>query len=135
MSHWCDFQSHGKFHFSLPNCDDEAALEEISSSKKTIEKILAKKCEHFAYPFGDYSRRDTGYVKKCGYKSGRTIDPGWNHMATDPYRLKVVAMIPDDASRNMLCAQLTALPNLMRYFFQKIFKRFTSIFSGNRHAF
>ena len=124
MQPWCDFQSHGRFHFSLPKCDDHKAWEEISLSKKIIEEILDKPCQHFAYPFGDYSCRETGYVKKCGYKSGRTTDPGWNDRTSDLFRLKVVAMIPDNASRNMLCAHLTGLPLLMEYFMRGVGKGF-----------
>jgi glycosyltransferase involved in cell wall biosynthesis/peptidoglycan/xylan/chitin deacetylase (PgdA/CDA1 family) len=131
MAPWCDFQSHGKFHLNLTICDDDTALEEVAGSKKAVEKMLGKKCEHFAYPFGDYSNREADYVKKCGYKSGRTTDPGWNDAASDPYRLKIVAMIPDHASRNMLCAQLTGLPHLMEYFIQRVVKALRAISNRN----
>lgn len=135
MAPLCDFQSHGRFHFSLPACDDDTAIEEIAGSKKMIEKMLGKNCEHFAYPFGDYSNREVDYVKICGYKSARTTDPGWNYATSNVYRLKIVAMIPDNASRNMLCAQLTGLPRVMEYLMHHIVKGFKSIFSDNKHAF
>jgi len=81
---------------------------------------VGKQSEHFAYPFGDYSSREAGYLKEWGYRSGRTTDPGWIDATADPYRLKVVAMVPDNASRNMLCAQLTGLPNFVETFICRI---------------
>ncbi|MFZ2630631.1 MAG: polysaccharide deacetylase family protein [Desulfosalsimonadaceae bacterium] len=128
MSPWVDFQSHGQYHFSLPACDENTMREEIAGSQKTLEKLLGKQCGHFAYPFGDYSSREAAYLKECGYRSGRTTDPGWNDRDSDPYRLKVLAMIPDNASKNMLCAQLTGLPNFAAYFIHRVMDRFKLIF-------
>jgi peptidoglycan/xylan/chitin deacetylase (PgdA/CDA1 family) len=83
MSSWVDFQCHGKYHFSLTICDNKTALEEISGSKKALEEMLGKKCDHFAFPFGDYSRREVEFLKQNGFKSGRTTDPGWNDANSD----------------------------------------------------
>jgi poly-beta-1,6-N-acetyl-D-glucosamine N-deacetylase len=115
MNPWVDFQSHGRYHFNLITCDEETAKYEIMDSKHKIEEMLGRNCEHFAYPFGDYSERDVKLVKDSGYKSGRTTDPGFNDAHSDPYRLKVIAMIPDNASKNMLCAQMSSLPSYMAY--------------------
>jgi hypothetical protein len=137
MSPWVDFQCHGKYHFSLTICDDHTAYEEISGSKKVLEELLGRRCDHFAFPFGDYSSRDVEFLKQIGFKSGRTTDPGWIHKASDPYRLKVVAMIPDNASINMLCAQLTGLPNYIGNFFKRLGIAFKSMYekcSCERHG-
>jgi peptidoglycan/xylan/chitin deacetylase (PgdA/CDA1 family) len=128
MSSWVDFQCHGKYHFSLTSCDHQTAFEEISGSKKTLEEMLGRKCDHFAFPFGDYSHREVEFLKQSGFKSGRTTDPGWNDANSDPYRLKVVAMIPDNASIHMLCAQLTGLPNYIQYFFQRMLENLKQTF-------
>ena len=128
MSPWVDFQSHGQYHFRLPACDENTMREEITGSKKTLEAMLGKHCWHFAYPFGDYSNREAVYLKECGYRSGRTTDPGWNDRDSDPYRLKVLAMIPDNASQNMLCAQLSGLPNFAAHFIHRVMDRFKLIF-------
>lgn len=37
---------------------------------------MNKKIEHVAYPNGDYSNREIEFLRKCGYKSDRTIDNG-----------------------------------------------------------
>jgi peptidoglycan/xylan/chitin deacetylase (PgdA/CDA1 family) len=122
MKYWVDFQSHGKNHTSLVNCEEEGLQEELSDSKKELSKILGKNSNHFAYPFGDYTRREKKMAMWAGYKSARTTDPGWNNFRSDPFALKVVGMVPDRASLNMLCAQLSGLPNLVSYLVKRMRK-------------
>ena len=110
MKPWIDFQSHGKNHVSLVSCEEKRLSDELAGSRKALSKILGKNCLHFAYPFGDYTRRENNLAVQCGYKSGRTTDPGWNTFRSDPFALRIVAMVPDHASLNMLCAQLSGLP-------------------------
>lgn len=123
MSAWADFQCHGKYHFSLPLCDDATAREEIAGSKKALEKMLLRPCGHFAFPFGDYSEREVVYLRAQGFMSGRTTDPGFNGIYSDPFKLKIIAMIPDHASLNMLCAQLSGLPNLAGHWVNRFLKK------------
>jgi peptidoglycan/xylan/chitin deacetylase (PgdA/CDA1 family) len=123
MEPWVDFQCHGRYHFNLTICDDDTANTEIVDSNIKLQKIINRTCAHFAYPFGDYSSRDVTLVKSSGYKSGRTVDPGINDENSDPYRLKAIAMIPDNASLHMLCAQISGLPNFFEYWLPRIIKR------------
>jgi len=123
MKHWVDFQSHGKNHISLVDCEEEILEEELSDSKKELSKILGKNSNHFAYPFGDYTRREKNLAIRAGYKSARTTDPGWNNFRSDPFALKIVGMVPDRASLNMLCAQLSGLPNLASYLVKRMRKQ------------
>jgi hypothetical protein len=46
-------------------------------------------------------------VRRTGYLSARTIEPGWVEPATDPYRLKIVP-IPDTASASRAVSQVAA---------------------------
>lgn len=123
MDPWVDFQCHGRYHLNLTICDDDTASAEIVDSRKKLKKILSRNCDHFAYPFGDYSNRDATLVRLNGYKSGRTIDPGTNNANSDLYRLKTIAMIPDNASLNMLCAQLSGLPSYVEYWLARMIKQ------------
>lgn len=110
MAQWVDFQSHSRYHLRLTTCDDEIASEEISASKTAIEELVEKPCEHFSYPFGDYNERIIAYTKENGYRSGRTTKGGWNGPGTDPFRLKLTADIPEDASISVLSAHVSGLP-------------------------
>jgi hypothetical protein len=53
--------------------------------------------DQFAYPNGDYSEREMGFVKEAGFASARTCDPGWNDARSDRFRLKGIC-IDDEAS-------------------------------------
>lgn len=121
MLTYVDFQSHSESHAVLTACTDQESLLEISESKKYLEELLNKECEHFSYPNGDYAVREIEYVKKVGYKSARTIDCGWISLDSDPYRLKIMG-IADDASINVLCAQISGIILYVKYLFRGSFK-------------
>jgi peptidoglycan/xylan/chitin deacetylase (PgdA/CDA1 family) len=114
MKDFVDFQSHTRFHPVLTTCRDDECGDEIARSKKEVEKLTAKECEHLSYPNGDYTEREIEIVKRAGYRSARTIDVGWNTINTDPYRLKITG-IDDDASINMLAAQMTGVIPYLGY--------------------
>jgi peptidoglycan/xylan/chitin deacetylase (PgdA/CDA1 family) len=116
-----DFQSHSKFHPVLTTCDDKECLKEIKESKDLLEELLNKKIEHFAYPNGDYENREIEFLKKCGYKSARTLDIGWNDANSKPFKLKAIG-IEDDACTNTLCGQIIGLFGYIRYFLHGSFK-------------
>ena len=113
MLPFADFGSHTKFHPILTKCPAPKSQDEIRNSKTYLEKILGHPIEHFCYPNGDYGQREIGYVKRSGYRSARTLDWGWNHENSDPFRLKVIEFL-DDAPINTLCGQLIGVFTLLR---------------------
>ena len=88
--------------------DEEAEEEEIAGSKAEVEELTGQPCLHFAFPNGDYGQRELDLVRRAGYLSARTIEPGWVEPASDPFRLTVVSM-PDTASASRAVAQLAAV--------------------------
>ncbi len=120
MRGFIDFQSHSCFHPILTTCTYDECKKEIVQSKDEIGKLLGEECRHFAYPNGDYTDREIELVKKAGYLSARTIDVGWNDSSTDPYRLKA-RMVTDNASTNLLDAQLSGITQFLRYFLKGSF--------------
>jgi peptidoglycan/xylan/chitin deacetylase (PgdA/CDA1 family) len=109
-----DFQSHGRYHFSLLTLDDEELTKDLFDSKARIEALKGQWSDHFSFPHGDYGKREIDQVRECGYRTARTTEPGWNTMRTDPYRLRIVADVPGSASVNELCAHLTGIPRLLK---------------------
>ena len=109
-----DFQSHSKFHPVLTRCDDEECWSEMEHSKVALEKMLDKEVDHFSYPNGDYKEREMQYAEKCGYRSCRSVDLGWNDIHTDPNRLKAMG-IEDDANINTLVGQITGFYGYLRF--------------------
>ena len=121
MMPYVDFQSHSRFHPVLTTCDDVECLEEIKESKEALENLLNKTIEHIAYPNGDYSHREIEFVKKCGYKSARALDIGWNDVNSNPFKLKAMG-IEDNACINILCGQVCGLFGYLRFLRHRSFR-------------
>lgn len=83
-----DFQSHTLYHPILPECDDEEAYQEIAHSKELLETCYGMDISVLSYPNGDYGRREIDFAKKAGYECAITVDPGYNDLTTDLYKLK-----------------------------------------------
>lgn len=113
MAPWVDFGAHTRFHPILTQCSDEEAWREIAESKRELEALLGAPVRHFCYPNGDYLGREAEYARRAGFASARTVDVGWNHPDTDPYRLKVLG-VSDDASIEFLASQITGIPAYVR---------------------
>jgi peptidoglycan/xylan/chitin deacetylase (PgdA/CDA1 family) len=108
----CDFGSHTRFHPTLTACPEPVAEQEIAASKLEVEKLTGGACDHFAYPGGASSGRVVELVKRAGYLSARTVDIGWNHRRSDPYRLKIMSI--DRTTPTTLAADLAGLKWLTR---------------------
>ncbi|OFX18790.1 MAG: hypothetical protein A2V77_16240 [Anaeromyxobacter sp. RBG_16_69_14] len=67
--HGFSFQSHSRTHPSLPSCDDAAALEELSGSRRELEDGLGRAVRAFAYPFGHFDERIVRLTERAGYRS------------------------------------------------------------------
>lgn len=104
-----DFQSHTRLHPILTTCDEATARDEIVRSRTELANMVTNPVVHFAYPNGDYSKREIAVLKQAGYQSARTTDVGWNSKATDPFRLKITG-VNDRAPLWMLKAELTGIP-------------------------
>jgi len=83
-----NLQSHTMYHPILPKCDYDEAKKEILVSKIFLEKEYGLKINSIAYPNGDYSERDIELVKSAGYECAITVDPGYNTLTSDLFRLK-----------------------------------------------
>lgn len=116
---WADLGAHTRFHPILVKCDDEECWEEISHSRKELLPLVGTELDQFAYPNGDYSEREVGFVKQAGFASARTCDPGWNDAGSDRFRLKGI-YIDDEASVDKFAVQLTGVPALARRLIAKL---------------
>lgn len=108
-----DYGGHTRHHPILPRCGDAEAADEIGTCRDEVEAALGRPCRHFAYPNGDYGPREIALLRRFGYRTGRTVEPGWNGPDADPYQLKGFP-ISDDASVSWLAVQLTGLPAALR---------------------
>ena len=114
MSAYAFFGAHTQNHPILINCSDPKCREEIAGSKKELEQLLSQPMVHFAYPNGSYSEREVLLVRNAGFRSARTAEFGWNHVTSNPYRLRAMC-VDDDASINVLCAQISGIFAFLHY--------------------
>jgi peptidoglycan/xylan/chitin deacetylase (PgdA/CDA1 family) len=60
--------SHTVSHIVCPNSKPNKIMFEFNESKKKLEALLKKECDHFAFPGGLYGKRDFLLAKKANYK-------------------------------------------------------------------
>ena len=73
--------AHTHRHVLLPSLTQEAARDEIDSSKNILQAKLGTPINHFSYPYGASNRTVKSLVQNCGFTSavgGRPggVDPG-----------------------------------------------------------
>lgn len=118
MRPWVDFQSHTCFHPCLPQCDDETAQKELSLSKQHLEQDYALEINTISYPNGDYTEREIRLSQEAGYSCGITVDPGYNDMHTDLFRLKRIS-VNDAHTKDELIVKASGCFALMKRLFRQ----------------
>ena len=118
MRDYVDFQSHTCFHPILMQCDDETARSEILLSKQHLEQDFSLRITSFSYPNGDYSPREIQLAKEAGYTCAITVDPGYNSLTTDPFRLKRLS-VNEARSLDELIVKSSGCYAIMKRFFWK----------------
>lgn len=113
MGEVADYGGHTRHHPILLRCDDRQAAEEIELCKTELEASVGKPCHHFAFPNGDFGERELAAIRRAGYRTARSIDPGWNGPGSDPLQLKAFPL-SDDASVAWLSVQMTGIPAKLR---------------------
>ena len=99
--------SHSKTHRNLPALADDDLDDELRGSKQTLEALLDREVEHFAFPSGDYDDRVVARLHESGYRWGWTTDPGFVETADLPFRIPRV-LIDDRASDAVLSAKMSS---------------------------
>jgi peptidoglycan/xylan/chitin deacetylase (PgdA/CDA1 family) len=106
-----EFGSHTVHHPVLSTLDARQRLEEVVSSKETIERELRQSCRVFSYPnggVGDFGDTDRRVLRQVGYAGAATQIPGFNDLATDPFALRRIN-IGRGHTRLVFTAQLSGL--------------------------
>lgn len=65
--------SHAMNHPLLTQIDDERLEHELAGSRARLEAVLARPCETFAYPSGDFDARVAAAVGRAGYAAAGTL--------------------------------------------------------------
>ena len=67
--------SHSVSHEDLRKLSDEMVWWELLESKKSLEQIIERPIDLFAFPYGYYNGRSVALAQKAGYRWAFTSDP------------------------------------------------------------
>jgi len=73
-----DIESHTVNHDNLKLISKDDQLKTLAQSKKYLEKLLNKKINFIAYPYGGYSNSAIESVKRTGYTMAFTTVDSWS---------------------------------------------------------
>jgi len=85
-----DIGSHTHSHTITTVLGENAFAAELTLSKRLVEQNLAKPCDLFCYPNGDYddfSETTTRLLKDAGFRCGLTTVAGFVKPASNPYTM------------------------------------------------
>ena len=66
--------AHGFSHFSMTDCPADTALSEVVQDRIRLERLIGKRIQGFAYPYGHYNDESKELLKRAGIKFARTVE-------------------------------------------------------------
>jgi peptidoglycan/xylan/chitin deacetylase (PgdA/CDA1 family) len=88
MGQGVQFGAHTSTHPVLTSISSNRAEEEITLSRKQLEKKLGVPVDFFSYPYGEYDPSIQAMVREAGFAAGCTVDAGLNTMITPTLLLR-----------------------------------------------
>ena len=82
------FCSHSVNHYYMDELNESDLDNEITVSKKYLEKLLNREINFFCYPYGRYSKNMIEVLRNAGYSGAFTIKRGKVSQKDNPYELK-----------------------------------------------
>jgi peptidoglycan/xylan/chitin deacetylase (PgdA/CDA1 family) len=89
--------SHTVNHVRLTDCDDARLMQELADSKATLEDLLGRAVDSFAYPYGAWDARCAEAVRQTGYTGACTTRTGWALRDATPYQLRRLTVSNTDS--------------------------------------
>ena len=95
--HGVELGAHSRSHRELPGLDDAELVEEITSSRRKLERILGEPISSFAYPYGCFDERVVDAVRAAGFASACTVARRPARLDDDPLLLPRVEIRRSDS--------------------------------------
>jgi peptidoglycan/xylan/chitin deacetylase (PgdA/CDA1 family) len=89
-----EFGSHGMNHVKLTDLKSVEIQNEVTGSRKVLEKLLGKPIVSFAYPYGEANGEVKHAVREAGYTFGVSVQKGPTRFAEDLMEIRRVHMFP-----------------------------------------
>lgn len=80
--------SHTRTHADLTKLTADAAIDEISASKRELEDSLGSEVRHFCYPYGRFDSTHCQMAQQAGYVTATTTRRGRVQPGDDLYTLR-----------------------------------------------
>ena len=90
--------AHSVTHPMMTTLTDPQLAAELADSKKVLEAFRGRAgaVRNFAYPYGDYDARVIAGEEAAGYRSGRSVEEGYNSkLDLELFDIRVQNMTPD----------------------------------------
>jgi peptidoglycan/xylan/chitin deacetylase (PgdA/CDA1 family) len=98
-----EIAAHTLTHAPLKYCSDRRVRQELEVSKELLDEWCRCEIRHFAYPWGQHSRRTRRLIVNSGlYESAATIERGMMGQCIDPYALRRDSIDPGYTPQKML---------------------------------
>ncbi|TCB14568.1 polysaccharide deacetylase family protein [Acinetobacter sp. ANC 5045] len=89
--------SHTMTHANLAKLDDIECLDELTQSKQSLEDLIHRSVNSFAYPFGIYAARDVSLAQQAGYTNAVTTQEGIDGKMPDFMQLQRIKVSGKDS--------------------------------------
>jgi peptidoglycan/xylan/chitin deacetylase (PgdA/CDA1 family) len=118
------FDSHTCSHASLPSLDDERLARELTESRADLQRLLGRKVDYLAYPFGHADERVVAAARRAGYRAAFSTQPGFNRRDVDRFRIRRIDVYGTDTPAMLmrkvrLGSNDGRLSNMARYYLRR----------------
>ena len=96
------FHSHSRHHARLPQLTDAALIDELSGSRSELVELLGDAPDFLAYPYGLYDERVINLARHAGYRAAFSVQPGFNRLGVDPFRIRRLDVFGTDTPTMLL---------------------------------
>ena len=102
-----ELASHSITHPDLTTVDGEQLASEVEKSKRGLERQFGVKINHFCYPAGQYDDAVAKEVKKAGYTTASSVEPGLAS-PDEPYDLNRIRINASDGLSGFIASMQAA---------------------------
>lgn len=93
--------SHSVRHIRLTGLPRAELLEELAGSRATLEDIIGRSVDGFAYPYGASDESCESYLRQTGYRYACTTQTGCALKDKHPYRLRRLTIFNHDTAASL----------------------------------
>ncbi len=98
----CSFHSHTRSHARLPTLDDADLADQLAGSRAALARLLGRKVDYIAYPYGQLDERVEAATRAAGYRAAFATQPGFNRSDVNRFRIRRLDIFGSDTPAMLL---------------------------------